>query len=100
MNKYYKNREELKADTEYIYGLRIPYDIKCKLIDELFESWKNYSPDSPWCNTSEKEYNAADTLVKLSKDGKSNQWNGEHILFNEIPKKHKHKYNLRNSQKT
>ena len=36
MNKYYKNRDELKADTEYIYDLFIPYDIKCKLIDELF----------------------------------------------------------------
>tara|TARA_B100000686_G_C16780342_1_gene971377 strand:+ start:2035 stop:2295 length:261 start_codon:yes stop_codon:yes gene_type:complete len=86
MAKYYTNRIDLKKDTEFIYDLRISYDVKTQLIDELFESWKNHSPDSPWFK---------DTSVKISKDGKSNQWCGEHTVFNTV--RGKHKYNLRNN---
>ena len=86
MAKYYTNRNDLKKDTEFIYNLRISYDVKTQLIDELFESWKNHSPDSPWLE---------DKSLKILKDGKSNQWCGEHIVFNTV--RRRHKYNLRNN---
>ena len=62
--KYYENREQLNIDIEFIYNLRIPYDVRTTLIDELFESWKNNSPDSPWFM--KKEIDSADTLINLS----------------------------------
>ena len=62
--KYYENREQLNIDIEFIYNLRIPYDVRTTLIDELFESWKNNSPDSPWFM--KKETDSADTLINLS----------------------------------
>ena len=62
--KYYENREQLNNDIEFIYNLRIPYDVRTTLIDELFESWKNNSPDSPWFM--KKEIESANTLINLS----------------------------------
>ena len=110
--KYYTNRKDLYEDMEFIYDLRIPYDVKQKLLDELFESWKEYSPDSPWCKnnnvkSTKEEYDAANTLVSISRrEGKSSEWNGEHIVFENVNGKNKqsnrknnkskkHNYNLR-----
>lgn len=108
--KYYTNRKELYEDMEFIYDLRIPYDVKQKLLDELFESWKDYSPDSPWCKKSinfKKEIDAANTLVSISRgEGISSEWKGEHIVFEDVNGKNKksnrknnkskkHNYNLR-----
>jgi hypothetical protein len=110
--KYYINREGLYKDMEFIYDLRIPYDVKQTLLDELFESWKNNSPDSLWCKHNDpvmekKEYDAANTLVSISRgEGISSEWKGEHIVFEnvngknkqsnrKINKSKKHNYNLR-----
>jgi hypothetical protein len=103
--KYYTNRDDLYDDMEFIYDLRIPYNVKQQLLDELFESWKYHSPDSPWFkrpNNSKEEIDAAETLVKIS-EGISNEWKGEHIVFEHVNgtrKKSKkrgrrHTYNLR-----
>ena len=109
--KYYTNRKDLYEDMEFIYDLRIPYDVKQKLLDELFESWKDYSPDSPWCKNNnikltKEEYEAANTLVSISRgEGISSEWKGEHIVFENVNGKNnkrndrknnkKHNYNLR-----
>ena len=104
--KYYTNRDDLYDDMEFIYDLRIPYNVKQQLLDELFESWKDHSPDSPWFKrqtNSKEEIDAAETLVKISEDGKSSEWKGEHIVFEHVNgtrKKSKkrgrrHTYNLR-----
>lgn len=109
--KYYTNREELYEDMEFIYDLRIPYDVKQTLLDELFESWKNHSPDSPWCKNNDlemkkEEYDAANTLISISRgEGISSEWKGEHIVFENVNGKNnkrsnrkfnkKHNYNLR-----
>jgi hypothetical protein len=110
--KYYTNRRELYEDMEFIYDLRIPYDVKQKLLDELFESWKDYSPDSPWYKNNhlemkKEEYDACNTLVSISRgEGISSEWKGEHIVFEDVNGKNKqsnrknnkskkHDYNLR-----
>ena len=109
--KYYTNRKDLYEDMEFIYDLRIPYDVKQKLLDELFESWKNNSPDSPWYKNNnvtltKEEYDAANTLVSISRgEGISSEWKGEHIVFENVNGKNnkrndrknnkKHNYNLR-----
>ena len=108
--KYYTNRKELYEDMEFIYDIRIPYDVKQILLDELFESWKDYSPDSPWLKksiNSKQEIEAAQSLVSISRgEGISSEWKGEHIVFEnvngknkpsnrKINKSKKHNYNLR-----
>ena len=104
--KYYTNRDDLYDDMEFIYDLRIPYEVKQPLLDELFESWKVQSPDSPWFNrqiNSKQEIDAAETLVRISNEGISNEWKGEHIVFENVNGNRKksnkrggrHTYNLR-----
>ena len=62
--KYYENRDQLNNYIEFIYNVRIPYDVKTTLIDELFDSWKSNSPDSPWFM--KKEIESTNTLINLS----------------------------------
>jgi len=104
--KYYTNRDDLYDDMEFIYDLRIPYEVKQQLLDELFESWKVQSSDSPWFNrqiNSKQEIDAAETLVRISNEGISNEWKGEHIVFENVNGNRKksnkrggrHTYNLR-----
>ena len=105
-SKYYTDREELYDDMEFIYDIRIPYEVKQQLLDELFETWKNNSPDSPWFKGNEKDKDAAKTLVSISQEGISNEWKGEHIVFENVNgnksnnksnnrSNNRHKYNLR-----
>jgi hypothetical protein len=105
VSKYYTNRDDLYDDMEFIYDLRIPYEVKQQLLDELFELWKYQSTDSPWFKRPDKqELDAAETLVKISEDGQSSEWIGEHIVFESVQlkskskskKSKKHTYNLRN----
>ena len=96
--KNYQNRQQLSYDINYIKKTVTDTSYRDKLINELFDSWKNNSEDSPW-NMNMLEINAVQTLIKISDEGTSNEWCGEHILFEGIERKAKgrikHKYNLR-----
>ena len=96
----YNNRNQLKQDIDFIYqtltGVNNNY--RNQLITMLFNEWINHSDDSPLnyiANYNDESMNdAAETLVKISKEtGISNQWKGEHTVFEDVPRS-KH-YNLR-----
>lgn len=92
--KTYNNKEELKDDVNFVSGVVSDEGYKQMLVNELFNQWKITASDSPWYDKDirEKEKNAVETLIKISEDGISNQWEGEHIIFNEVKP---HTYNLR-----
>lgn len=94
--KMYQNREELSKDIKFIKETISDNQYKEQLINELFESWKNSGQDSPW-KINDIERDAVKTLIKISEDGVSNEWCGEHIIFEEIESKHN--YNLRKRDK-
>ena len=92
--KVYKTREELTEDVKYIKKTILDINYKKKLINQLFDIWKKTADDSPWnINKKNLERNAVKTLIKISEEGISNEWSGEHIIFEEV-KKNNH-YNLR-----
>ena len=78
--KMYQNREELSKDIKFIKETISDNQYKEQLINELFESWKNSGQDSPW-KINDIERDAVKTLIKISEDGVSNEWCGEHIIF-------------------
>lgn len=92
--KTYNNKEELKDDVNFVCGVVSDEGYKKMLINELFNQWKMTACDSPWYDKDmkQKEKNAVKTLMKISEEGVSNQWGGEHIIFNEVKP---HTYNLR-----
>ena len=105
--KNYTCREELINDVKFIKDMVPDKLYRNHMINILFEQWMNTSPDSPWYENNEVEYDekvdkelindAAETLVKISNDGKSNEWNGTHTVFNDVkhPKGRNKYYNLR-----
>jgi hypothetical protein len=92
--KTYINKEELKDDVNFVSSVVSDEGYKQMLVNELFNQWKMTASDSPWYNKDmkQKEKNAVKTLIKISEEGISNQWDGEHIVFNEVKP---HTYNLR-----
>ena len=92
--KTYHNKEELKDDVNFVSSVVSDEGYKQMLINELFNQWKMTASDSPWCDKEmeRKEKKAIQTLMKLSEDGISNQWEGEHLIFEEV---RPHTYNLR-----
>lgn len=107
--KQYKNRSELEDDVNFL-KIILNGDVnqtQCDLlISELFTRWMESSPDSPWNNTTEEAFNAAESLLNLvnkkvhfNDNFVSSEWNGQHTIFNEVksvkPVRSNH-YNLRN----
>ena len=92
--KTYINKEELKDDVNFVSSVVSDEGYKQMLVNELFNQWKMTASDSPWYSKDmkQKEKNAVKTLIKISEEGISNQWDGEHIVFNEVKP---HTYNLR-----
>lgn len=92
--KIYNNKEELKDDVNFVSSVVSDEGYKQMLVNELFNQWKMTASDSPWYDKDmkQKEKNAVKTLMKISEEGISNQWEGEHIVFNEVKP---HTYNLR-----
>ena len=96
--KIYSSRTELQSDINFLRSIIYDQEYLNYLIIQLVDCWKESSPDSPWVgeNLNEDDFNVANTLVKISKDsGKSNQWKGEHTVFNEV---NSHSYNLRSKR--
>lgn len=83
--KTYNNRNELIQDIDFLKETLIDVKTRSRYIDELFHQWKNTSPDSPWYENRElmdnKEKNAVETLIKISDEGQSSEWCGEHTVF-------------------
>lgn len=92
--KTYNNKEELKDDVNFVSCVVSDEGYKQMLVNELFNQWKMTASDSPWYDKDmkQKEKDAVKTLMKISEEGISNQWEGEHIVFNEVKP---HTYNLR-----
>ena len=86
--KTYNNREELVQDIDFLKGVLLDLETRSRYVDELFHQWKNTSPDSPWYENRDlmesKEKNAVETLIKISDEGQSSEWCGEHIIFHEL----------------
>ena len=96
--KTYSSRSELQSDIEFLRLIIDNQEYLDSLVIQLVDSWKDSSHDSPWFgeNLNENDFKASHSLVKISRDtGKSNQWNGEHTLFNQV---NTHSYNLRNNR--
>ena len=123
--KVYQTKEQLKEDVDFIKSiLEHDPDYRNHIVNVLFTQWMDNSPDSPWYyDGSEEEMEAADTLVninetvdetihengqsneetntivKIDRDGKSSEWNGEHTVFHEVEeesgKRKNQFYNLR-----
>ena len=92
-----RNRHELISLNNFIDSLSIDIVEKRKSNLELFNHWKENGTDSPWNIDYDRinlEKNAVKTLISISEHGISNQWCGEHIIFDDI-KKNNHNYNLR-----
>jgi hypothetical protein len=86
--KVYRNRTEYEEDVDLLKNTIMDLETCSKYIDELFYQWKDTSPDSPWYENREmmdlKEKNAVETLIKISEEGISSEWCGEHTVFNEL----------------
>jgi hypothetical protein len=91
------DRNKLKEETDFINSLHITQQMKDQLNEYLLTQWILYSEDSPWNNegNTTEEINVANTLVKISEEGISNKWSGEHTVFNDVGKVSKKRYNLR-----
>lgn len=92
--KYYNSREELRVDVDFIKSVVLDDEMCSHLVSQLFDQWMYTSPDSPFNDVTDEDVECARSLVKISKDGISNEWKGEHIVFEDISQK-KHTYNLR-----
>jgi len=86
--KQYNNRKELSKDIKFLKKTLLDIDTKTRYIDELFHQWKTTSPDSPWYEDRESmdeiEKEAVQNLIKISEDGKSSQWCGDHTIFEDL----------------
>ena len=86
--KVYNNRNEYLKDVELLNKTIQDLETREKHINELFQQWKYTSPDSPWYDNDRvmesKEKKAVETLIKISEEGISSEWCGEHIIFEEI----------------
>ena len=97
--KYYNSREELKVDVDFIKSIVLDEELCSHLVSQLFDQWMYTSSDSPFNDVNQEDVICAKTLVKFNKEGVSNEWDGEHIVFDDIsPKKNRrnNRYNLRN----
>lgn len=86
--KTYNSRQELSEDVNFLKMTILDLETTSRYVDELFHQWKNTCPDSPWYENrtlmDEKEKNAVETLIKISDEGISSQWCGEHIVFKDL----------------
>tara|TARA_Y100001970_G_C13929562_1_gene697522 strand:- start:163 stop:426 length:264 start_codon:yes stop_codon:yes gene_type:complete len=86
--KVYNNRNEYLKDVELLNKTIIDLETRTKHINELFQQWKYTSPDSPWYDNyrvmETKEKNAVKKLIKISEEGISSEWGGEHTIFVKI----------------
>jgi len=97
--KYYNSREELMVDVDFIKSILLDDELCSHLVSQLFDQWMYAAPDSPFNDFNNEDVECARNIVKFSKDGISNQWKGEHIVFEDVsPKKNLRSshYNLRN----
>ncbi|MBI52271.1 MAG: hypothetical protein CL779_03525 [Chloroflexi bacterium] len=89
--RVYQRRSELIADINFLKQTLKDDSKREGYINELFEHWKKTSPDSPWYDKESHrrviEKNAVNTLIRISEDGVSNEWCGEHIVFCDLTKR-------------
>jgi hypothetical protein len=96
--KYYNSREELKVDVDFIKSIVIDEEKCSQVVSQLFDQWMLTSPDSPFNDIDQNDVVCARSLVQINKEGVSSEWNGEHVVFEDIsPKKNIRSkvYNLR-----
>ena len=77
------NKHILQEYVELLNNIHLYYSDRHQEKYKLFLKWKQEGNDSPW-NT--HEIDAASTLVSISDEGSSNQWE-EHTIFVDIDSK-------------
>ena len=80
--KEYKDRNELMEDIQFIKTALLDEEYKSYLVNSLFDQWLYTGSDSPW--SQDNDISAAETLVKISKEGVSSEWKGEHVVFEDV----------------
>ena len=78
------NKHILQEYIELLNNIHFDYSIRHNEKYKLFLKWQKDGFDSPW-NT--HEIDAANTLINISEEGVSNQWEGEHTIFVDIDSK-------------
>ena len=106
----FKRTKVLTMEIMYIYSAFIDQVLSPEHVEnksekyKLFQEWKKDGIDSPWKQVcSEEDFEAASTLIKISEEGISSEWKGDHTIFvdigsskdNDSGKKPQTRYNLR-----
>ena len=92
--KTYNDRYELKADVDFIMGIVTDVKKRDELVYQLFEQWMYTSTDSPFNDYNQEDVMCAHSLVEINRNGISSEWEGTHVVFEDISPK-KTRYNLR-----
>ena len=102
--KVYHSRMELAEDVQFIRSIILNEEYRNHVIHILFNQWMETSSDSPWYDGQDEvdevdEVDAATSLVKISEEGKSSEWSGQHTIFHDFEKENGKRnnkyYNLR-----
>ena len=80
--KPYENRDQLVKDVLFVKSIVLDEEYKSFIVGLLFDQWLCTAKDSPWYVDEEGE--AAETLVKINEKGQSSEWEGEHIVFEDV----------------
>ena len=80
--KPYENRDQLVKDVIFVKSIVLDEEYKAFIVSMLFEQWLCTAKDSPWYTDEEGE--AAETLVKINEKGQSSEWEGEHVVFEDV----------------
>ena len=80
--KPYENRDQLVKDVLFVKSIVLDEEYKSFIVGLLFDQWLCTATDSPWYADEEGE--AAETLVKINEKGQSSEWEGEHIVFEDV----------------
>jgi hypothetical protein len=74
----------LQEYVDLLNNIRLYYSDRHHETYNLFLKWKKEGNDSPW---NQQDIDAANTLVSISDEGISNEWDGEHTIFVDINSK-------------
>tara|TARA_Y100000389_G_scaffold196337_1_gene229119 strand:+ start:611 stop:1072 length:462 start_codon:yes stop_codon:yes gene_type:complete len=74
----------LQKYVDLLNNIHLYYSDRHQEKYKLFLKWKEEGTDSPWYK---QDIQAANTLLSISGEGSSNQWEGEHTIFVDIDSK-------------
>ena len=78
--KPYENRDQLVKDVIFVKSIVLDEEYKSFIVNMLFDQWLCTAKDSPWYTDEE----VAETPVKINENGQSSEWEGEHVVFEDV----------------